>query len=144
MLPHQLSVLCFIVILNRAYAAMTMKQVEQSLAMFRKSCSEKVGVDIALIEGLHRGEWPDNDKNLKCFSMCVAQSFGTLTKKNDISEAKVRKQIETTLPVNLRAFALGALDACKDVQKNYKDPCDKSYYSTKCMYDFSPKDFLYP
>lgn len=25
---------------------MTMKQIDQSLAMFRKSCSEKVGVDL--------------------------------------------------------------------------------------------------
>lgn len=73
----------------------------------------------------------------------------------------MKKQIETQLPQNLRALALGALNACKDIrkqsdhsfyrtlidfsfsEKGYKDPCDKMYYSTKCMYDFSPKDFLY-
>lgn len=84
-----------------------------------------------------------------------------------MSEVKVKKQIETQLPPNLRELALGALEACKDVrkysieqihsfpyenfhffipslEKNYKDHCDKLYYSTKCMYTFSPEHFLYP
>lgn len=44
---------------------MTMKQIEQSFAMFRKSCVEKTGVESALIDGLHKGNWPENDKKLK-------------------------------------------------------------------------------
>lgn len=99
--------------------------------------------------------------------------FSKLTKKKELSEQKIKKQIETQLPAQLRTLALGALDACKDVrkyfseknvvimdlstefhkntsipffiiEKGYKDPCDKLYFATKCMYDFSPKDFLYP
>lgn len=42
-----------------------MKQIEQSFAMFRKSCVEKTGVESALIDGLHKGNWPENDKKLK-------------------------------------------------------------------------------
>lgn len=45
--------------------------------------------------------------------------FLQLTKKNEVSETKVRKQIETQLPVHLRQLALGALDACKDVRKYF-------------------------
>lgn len=82
----------------------------------------------------------------------------------------MKKQIENQLPTSLRELALGALETCKDIcksiekisgihnwsnaislqqcffftAKDYKDPCDKMYYSTKCMYDYSPKDFLYP
>ncbi|XP_055321035.1 general odorant-binding protein lush-like [Sitodiplosis mosellana] len=123
---------------------MTMKQIEQSLAMFRKSCVEKTGVDSALIDGMHKGNFPDDDKQLKCFALCIAETAGTLTKKKELSEPKVRKQIETQLPANLRELALGALEKCKDVQKGYKDPCDRMYYSTKCMYEFSPNNFLYP
>lgn len=44
---------------------MTMKQIEQSMAMFRKSCVEKTGVEAGLIDGLHKGNWPEDDKKLK-------------------------------------------------------------------------------
>ncbi|XP_031628177.1 general odorant-binding protein 72-like [Contarinia nasturtii] len=147
MLTKYHSLIYFIVITYHFYrtnAAMTMKQLEQSLAMFRKTCSEKNNIDPALVDGLHRGEWPDDNKDLKCFALCIAQTSGTLTKKNELSEQKVKKQILTQLPVNLRELALGALEACKDIQKGYKDPCDRMYYSTKCLYDYSPDNFLYP
>lgn len=66
-----------------------MKQVEQSLAMFRKQCLQKTGVDsgkwilvnvkfnsetilikgflsrTALVDGIHRGEFPDDVHELK-------------------------------------------------------------------------------
>lgn len=79
-----------------------------------------------------------------------------LNKKNELVEARVRRQIETQLPASLRPLALGALETCKDVrklfefqlkvspimnifsffrcifkEKGYKDPCDRMYYSTK-------------
>lgn len=43
---------------------MTMKQIEQSLAMFRKTCVEKTGVDETLVTGMHSGKFPE-DKKLK-------------------------------------------------------------------------------
>lgn len=30
------------------------------------------------------------------------------------------------------------------LEYQYKDVCDKSFYLTKCMYEFSPADFMYP
>lgn len=82
----------------------------------------------------------------------------------------MRKQIETQLPVHLRALALGALEACKDVrtyfksnsflftlsfpcfshanfylaEKAYKDACDRIFFSTKCVYEFNPEEFMFP
>lgn len=44
---------------------MTMKQIEQSMAMFRRSCVEKTGVESSQIDGLHKGIFPDDDKKLK-------------------------------------------------------------------------------
>lgn len=94
---------------------------------------------IELIDGMHRGEFPENEKELKCFTLCVAESAGAvniinfrlfnrfeisdsfnwfqLTKKKELSEVRARKQIETQLPINLRPLALGALETCKDIRK---------------------------
>lgn len=33
---------------------------------------------IELIDGMHRGEFPENEKELKCFTLCVAESAGAV------------------------------------------------------------------
>lgn len=38
------------------------------MATFRKSCVEQTGVDPILIDGVRRGEFPENDKKLKVFT----------------------------------------------------------------------------
>lgn len=50
---------------------MTLKQIEQSMATFRKSCIEQTGVDPALIDGVRRGEFPEHDKKLKVSFYCI-------------------------------------------------------------------------
>lgn len=52
-----------------------MKQIEQSMAMFRKSCSEKIGVNKDLIDGMHRGEFPEDIKELKVCYFTTACNF---------------------------------------------------------------------
>lgn len=69
---------------------------------------------------------------------------GTMTKKNEISAQKTLSQIESVLPVEVKEHSLKVFEACKDVQKNYKDPCDRTFYSIKCMYDFDPNKFFFP
>ena len=44
---------------------MTLKQIEQSVATFRKSCMQQTGVDSNSIDAVRRGEFPENDTNLK-------------------------------------------------------------------------------
>lgn len=58
---------------------MTLKQIEQSVATFRKSCIEQTGVDPILIDGVRKGEFPENDKKLKCFTLCIAEYTGTVS-----------------------------------------------------------------
>lgn len=53
---------------------MTMKQIEQSLAMFRKSCTEKTGVESSKIDAMHKGIFPDDDKKLKVVAIYCAIS----------------------------------------------------------------------
>lgn len=94
--------------------------------------------------GLKKGLFLDDNKDLKCYTMCVAQMAGTLSKKNEISTQKTLSQIENLLPTELKEFSLKVFEACKDVQKGYKDGCDRVFYTTKCMYEFSPERFMFP
>lgn len=71
-------------------------------------------------------------------------AFTQLDKKKEVSEQKTRKQIDTMLPENLRKLAHETLNVCKDVQKKYKDHCDKTFFTVKCLYEYSPGNFFYP
>lgn len=56
----------------------------------------------------------------------------------------MRQQIDTMLPDQLREPAIAVLEKCKDVGQGYKNHCDKSFYTSICMYKANPDIFLYP
>lgn len=55
-----------------------MKQLEHSFAMFRKTCMEKTGADASQVDGLHKGNFPENDKKLKVIHFYYAIYSGFL------------------------------------------------------------------
>lgn len=86
-----------------------------------------------------------------------------MTKKKEFNEAKVVQQANLQLPPEIRDIALKTFEACKGVrelsiekqqcgsdngiflfpEKQYKDPCDRVYYVSKCGYEFNPKGFIF-
>ncbi|XP_055631362.1 general odorant-binding protein lush [Toxorhynchites rutilus septentrionalis] len=132
-------------ILSLSYGAMTMKQLKNSLEMMRKACAPKFQVDEATLDALKAGNFPpEPDNEIKCYTVCIAQMAGTLTKKGDLSYSKTLAQIDAMLPSELKAPAKEALNACKNAQSGYKESCDKVYYSVKCAAEFNPDVFLFP
>lgn len=96
-----------------------------------------------VISGLKKGLFINNT-GLKCYTLCVGQMAGTLSKKNEISYQKVLNQINNLLPDELKENSRKVLENCKDVQNGFKDACDKVFYTTKCMYEFNPAEFIFP
>ncbi|EAT33639.1 AAEL014082-PA [Aedes aegypti] len=126
-------------------AAMTMKQIKESMETMRKACAPKFDVPETTLNDLKAGNFrPDASKDEKCYAKCIAQMAGTLTKKGEISFSKTTAQIEALLPTELKAPAKEALKACKEVHTDYKDSCDKVYYSVKCAADFNRDVFIFP
>lgn len=147
-----------------SYAGMPMKQFKSTLAMMRSVCGPKFKITEADMDNLKNGQFPE-DQELKCYVKCVAEMAGTLGKKGDISAPKTLKQIDTLVPNEMQEDAKTAFDACINIrklglyiivnyfsnnllfffsEKNYKDPCDKVFYTAKCTYEFNPNVFLFP
>ncbi|XP_073843161.1 lush [Musca autumnalis] len=130
-----------------AISAVTMEQFEQSLEMMRNGCAPKFKNTMETLDNLRYGRFEQIDENssdIKCYTKCVAQLAGTVTKKGDFSIPKATAQIPIILPKEIQAEAIEALNNCKDVQKDYKDPCDKMYFTTKCLYYSNPKVYKFP
>uniref|UniRef100_A0A3F2YX40 Odorant-binding protein 5 n=1 Tax=Anopheles farauti TaxID=69004 RepID=A0A3F2YX40_9DIPT len=138
-------IFCAQYVVHFANGAMTLKQLTNSMDMMRQACAPKFKLVEAELLGLRKSVFPaEPDKELKCYTMCIAQMAGTMTKKGEISFSKTMAQIEAILPPELKPMAKEALSHCKDTQTAYKDSCDKAYFSAKCAADFTPDTFMFP
>ncbi|XP_055908015.1 general odorant-binding protein lush [Eupeodes corollae] len=124
--------------------SVTMKQFESSLDMMRSGCAPKFKVTIEQLDDMRYGKFVENNMELKCYSKCIAQLAGTLTKKGEFSFQKALAQIPIILPPEIQGTAKSALEACKEIQKGYTDTCEKVFYVTKCVHDFDPSSFKFP
>ncbi|KNC24540.1 General odorant-binding protein lush, partial [Lucilia cuprina] len=151
----------------------TMDQFLQSLDMMRNGCAPKFKVTLDQLDNLRNGIFDESSSELKCYTKCVAQLAGTVTKKGDFSISKATAQIPIILPPEIQDIAKAALASCKEIrkcknttitnknayiiikflrkfyilfnaEKDYKESCERIFYVTKCVRDFSPKDFKFP
>nr|AWC08433.1 odorant-binding protein 22 [Bradysia odoriphaga] len=140
---HSFGFVIFLTVIGDVFCAMTMKQLLKSMDMMRDTCSPKFSLSPETLAGLRKGVFLE-DRELKCYTLCIAQMAGTITRKNEISLEKTIKQLESMLPPDIKQLAIETVTLCKDVQKQYKDPCDKTFYSAKCGYELQPDKFMFP
>ncbi|XP_050085946.1 general odorant-binding protein lush-like [Anopheles aquasalis] len=124
-------------------SAMTRKQLINSMDMMRSACAPKFKVETEMLDNLRKGIFEENPE-LKCYTMCIAKMAGTITKKGDINIQKTLAQMDAMLPPDMRDKAKEAIHACRETQGKYTDPCDKTFYSTKCLADYDRDSFLFP
>ncbi|XP_318661.3 general odorant-binding protein lush [Anopheles gambiae] len=123
--------------------AMTRKQLINSMDMMRSACAPKFKVSTEMLDNLRGGIFAE-DRELKCYTMCIAQMAGTMNKKGEINVQKTLAQMDAMLPPDMRDKAKKAIHSCRDVQGRYKDSCDKTFYSTKCLAEYDRDVFLFP
>lgn len=122
-----------------------MKQLEKTMETLRNTCVPQFPtLTTEMLDGIKTGGFLEDNKDLKCYVKCIADMAGTTTKKGDLDMKKSSNQVETLLPPEMRDHARGALNACKDISKGYKDSCEKVFYSAKCSYEFGPDKFMFP
>ncbi|XP_055586161.1 general odorant-binding protein lush-like [Uranotaenia lowii] len=132
-------------VFESCHGALTDKQMNDTLETMRKACVPKFKIDEENLNAMRAGKFkPDPDKEIKCYTRCIAQMAGTLTKKGEVSFSKTMAQIEALLPTAMKAPAKEALQACKNIQNDHKESCDKVYYSVKCAAEFNPAIFRFP
>ncbi|ETN61583.1 odorant binding protein, antennal [Anopheles darlingi] len=122
---------------------MTRKQLINSMDMMRSACAPKFKIETEMLDNLRKGIF-EEDRELKCYTMCIAKMAGTITKKGDINIQKTLAQMDAMLPPDMRDKAKEAIHACRETQGKYTDPCDKTFYSTKCLADYDRDVFLFP
>ncbi|EDW76792.1 Odorant-binding protein 76a [Drosophila willistoni] len=137
--------LMVLMLLSKPTISVNMQQFLQSLDMMRNGCAPKFKVPLDILDRIREGDFDlEPTQDLLCYTKCIAQLAGTVTKKGEFSVPKAFAQMPIILPPELQEPAKTALNHCKDAQKAYKDSCEKVYYTSKCIADFDRANFKFP
>ncbi|XP_059621117.1 general odorant-binding protein 72-like isoform X2 [Phlebotomus argentipes] len=124
---------------------MTMKQIQNTMDVIRNACTSKhPKLDLDIRDNVKNGQFVDDNKDLRCYTLCVADMAGALNRKKQLDYQKIMQQIDTMLPTEMRAATKVVVETCKNVKEGYKDNCDKAYFTTKCAYETDSSVFLFP
>lgn len=60
---------------------MTMKQIQNTMDVIRNACTSKYPkLDINIRDNVKNGQFVDDNKDLRCYTLCVAEMAGTVSK----------------------------------------------------------------
>ncbi|CAH2041492.1 unnamed protein product, partial [Iphiclides podalirius] len=122
--------------------AMTRQQMKNSGKLIKKTCMPKNGVTEDQVGEIEQGKFIE-DKNVMCYIACV-YSTGQVVKNNKMNLDAMIKQVDMMFPPEMKEPEKAAIEKCKGVAKNYKDICEASYWTAKCIYEADPANFLFP
>uniref|UniRef100_A0A7G3AAA4 Putative odorant binding protein n=1 Tax=Lutzomyia longipalpis TaxID=7200 RepID=A0A7G3AAA4_LUTLO len=132
-------------LITRTNCAMTMKQIQNTMDVIRNACTAKYpNLDPNIRDNVKNGQFVDDNKDLRCYTLCVVEMAGTTNRKKQMDYQKIMQQIDSMLPANMRQPAKAVVEVCKNVKDDYKDICDKAYFTTKCAYESDASVFLFP
>ncbi|XP_017107620.2 general odorant-binding protein lush [Drosophila bipectinata] len=115
-------------------SAMTMDQFVTSLDTLRAGCAPKFKIEASTLDRLRMGDFSQEaSQDVMCYAKCITLMVGTVNKKGDFNAAKALAQLPHLVPAELLDVSTRAINACKDVYKNYKDSCEKVYQTAKCV-----------
>ncbi|CAG4996587.1 unnamed protein product [Parnassius apollo] len=137
----KLCLLMFVIIFAFGTDAMTRQQLKNTGKMLKKKCMEKNDVTEDLIGDIDKGKFIEQ-RNVMCYIACIYQ-MTQVVKNNKLSYEASIKQVDMMYPPEIKDSVKASIEKCKDVSKKYKDLCEASYWTTKCVYEDNPKDFIF-
>ncbi|KAM3962051.1 general odorant-binding protein 72-like [Aphomia sociella] len=121
--------------------ALTKQQLKNTGKTLRKSCMGKVQVTEDLIRDIDKGTFIE-DRNVMCYIACIYK-MSQIIKNNKLTYEAAIKQVDLMYPPDMKESIKKSIENCKDVEKKYKDICEASFWTAKCIYEDNPKDFLF-
>ncbi|CAH1636936.1 unnamed protein product [Spodoptera littoralis] len=140
------SVILFVMFNNCFVYSMTREQIKNSGKLIKKTCSAKNDLTEDEVKDVDKGKFIEK-KDFMCYIACVYKMGQTVSfnvKGSTINHDMMLRQVDMMFPNDMKAPVKAAIEHCRPVAKNYKDLCEASYWTAKCIYDFDPANFMFP
>ncbi|XP_012274260.1 general odorant-binding protein 72 [Orussus abietinus] len=140
--PLLLSTLFLLLLaIDQTNGAMTTEQMQTAAKGFRRTCQGKISVDTALLDGMSKGEFPE-DRNLQCYIKCVMNLLRTM-RGNKVDADMLVKQVEIMMPVERQDAMKQVIHTCAGTPEA-EDACVTAFRFLKCTWDIDPANFFFP
>ncbi|CAK9827764.1 General odorant-binding protein 72 (Fragment) [Anthophora retusa] len=136
-----LCITLFAYVAMKPVTSVSQEQLEKLARSMRKNCLQKIDTTEELVEGMHKGEFPD-DPNLKCYTNCIMKTLRSF-KNGAIDFGTIIKQIEMTMPPDVADRVKQAIATCREREYG-GDECAITYEYIKCYYEVDPEMFVFP
>ncbi|XP_039310530.1 general odorant-binding protein 72 [Solenopsis invicta] len=127
---------------HQTNAAMTMEQIEKTALNVRNTCTSKSHADPGAVAGIQNGVFPDDNKPLKCYTLCVMKTMRTF-KNGRIDDGMMIKQVDLMLPAEMAGPLKAVATKCA-AEPPTGDDCSTTYQFVKCSYSTDPDHFFFP
>ncbi|XP_011701330.1 PREDICTED: general odorant-binding protein 19a, partial [Wasmannia auropunctata] len=94
------TIIVALIAVNQANAAMTMEQIEKTAQTIRNTCTSKTHADPGVVAGIQKGEFPDDNQPLKCYTLCIMKTMRTF-KNGRVDEGMMTKQLDLMMPAEM-------------------------------------------
>ncbi|XP_013136231.1 PREDICTED: general odorant-binding protein 19a-like [Papilio polytes] len=121
---------------------MTRQQLKNSGKIMKKSCMPKNDVTEEKVGKIEQGVFIA-EHNVMCYIACVYKLI-QVVKNERLNKASITKQIDILYPQDLKESVKRNVASCVEIQYKYEDPCEGIFYSTKCLYEADPPNFIFP
>nr|QHI42038.1 odorant-binding protein 9 [Glyphodes caesalis] len=121
--------------------SMTRQQMKSSGKILKKACMPKHDVTEDEVGDIDKGKFIE-ERNVMCYIACV-YSMGQVVKNNKIVHEAMIKQVDMMFPAEMKDPVKASIEKCKPVAKKYKDICEASYWTAKCIHDEDPANFVF-
>ncbi|KYQ50417.1 Photoreceptor-specific nuclear receptor [Trachymyrmex zeteki] len=105
---------------------MTMEQIGKAALSVRNTCTSKSHADSGAVAAIQKGEFPDDNQPLKCYTLCIMKTMRTF-KNGRIDEGMMIKQMDLMMPPDMAGPLKVSLIKCAAEQTPTGDDCETTY-----------------
>ncbi|KYN20312.1 hypothetical protein ALC57_07216, partial [Trachymyrmex cornetzi] len=120
---------------------MTMEQIEKAALSMRNTCTSKSHADAGAVAGIQKGEFPDDNQPLKCYTLCIMKTMRTF-KNGRIDDGMMIKQMDLMMPPDMAGPLKVSLTKCA-AEPPAGDDCETTYQFKKMSIE-EAKEALLP
>ncbi|XP_018310680.1 odorant binding protein 5 isoform X2 [Mycetomoellerius zeteki] len=136
------TIIVMLIAVNQANAVMTMEQIGKAALSVRNTCTSKSHADSGAVAAIQKGEFPDDNQPLKCYTLCIMKTMRTF-KNGRIDEGMMIKQMDLMMPPDMAGPLKVSLIKCA-AEPPTGDDCETTYQFVKCSYQTDSDHFFFP